>query len=715
MVSSVEMAIGGATLSIESGRVAKQADGAVIIKYGETVLLVTVVASKEPDFTRGFFPLFVDYREKFYASGKIPGGFFKREGRPSEKEVLNARLVDRPIRPFFPKGYLHEVQLMVMVLSYDQENDPDILGIIGASAALGISGIPFDERIGAVKVGRIGGKFIINPASSQLEESDIDITVAGTDSSIVMVEGGANELPEIELLEAFKLAHEEIRKIISLQKELVEKCGKPRKEYNVLEIDDGLKAELQSTAPKKVIEALAIPEKEQRVEALKHLRDEFITKYSEDYPDSEIAISWILEDIEKREMRKMILEEGKRLDGRGLDEIREIKCDIGYLPRTHGSALFTRGQTQALVVVTLGTSSDEQMIDDLEGISHKSYMLHYNFPPFSVGEVGMIRGPGRREIGHGNLAERALKSVIPDEMEFPYTVRIVSDILESNGSSSMATVCGGSLSLMDAGVPVKDSIAGIAMGLVKDGEQYRILTDILGIEDHLGDMDFKVAGTKKGVTAIQMDMKTQGIDFHILEEALAKAKEARIHILDVMNSCISKPRPNLSPYAPRIITITVDRDKIRDVIGPGGKIIRKIIEETGAKVDIEDDGVITIASVDQHAGELALERIKEIAVGPEVGKTYWSTVKSITNFGAFVEFLPGKEGLVHISELAEGRVRRVEDLVRVGDRIRVKLIGIDNLGRVKLSRKAALMEEKQENSKPREDHDNRRPKRNQKR
>jgi polyribonucleotide nucleotidyltransferase len=699
MIFSVETAVGGSILSIESGRVAKQADGAVIVKYGETMVLATVVASKEPDFTRGFFPLLVDYREKFYASGKIPGGFFKREGRPTEKEILNARLADRPIRPFFPEGYSNEVQIMIMVLSYDQENEPDILGIIGASAALRISGIPFQETIAAVKIGRLEGNFVINPTSSQVEESDVDITVAGTDSSIVMVEGSAREISEADLLEAFKRAHVEIKRVIALQNELAGKCGVPKKEFKSLEIDQNLKAEIEASAPGQVLGVLVIPEKEKRMVALEALRNQYLEKYREAYPGSEMAIAQTLEAIEKNVMRRLILEEEKRLDGRGVDEIREIKCEIGYLPRTHGSCLFTRGQTQALVVVTLGTSSDEQMIDDLEGISHKSYMLHYNFPPFSVGEVGAIRGPGRREIGHGNLAERALKPIIPDEMEFPYTIRIVSDILESNGSSSMATVCGGSLSLMDAGVPIREPVAGIAMGLITGGGKHKTLTDILGIEDHLGDMDFKVAGTSQGITAIQMDMKTQGINFEIMEEALEKARVARQHILNVMSRSISKPRPDLSPYAPRILTITVEKDKIRDIIGPGGKMIRKIIDETGAKVEVEDDGVVTIASVDQQAGELALERIKEITEGPMVGKVYWGVVKTTTAYGAFVEYLPGKEGLVHISELAEGRVKRVEDLLKVGDRIRVKLIGFDNLGRVKLSRKAALSEEKQPDSK----------------
>jgi len=694
MISNVEMEIGGATLSIESGRVAKQADGAVTVKYGETVLLVAVVASKKPDFKRGFFPLFVDYREKFYASGKIPGGFFKREGRPSEKEVLNARLIDRPIRPFFPKGYMNEVQVMVIVLSYDLENDPGILSMIGASAALSISGIPFEEPIGAVKIGRIGGEFIINPTSSQLNDSDVEITVAGTESSIVMVEGGAEGLTEAELIQTFKLAHSEIKRVVALQKELAGKCGKPRKEFEVLEVNEPLREEVLSVASDKVIEALAVSEKEKRIEALQNIRNELVEKYEETYPDSGSEISHVLEEIEKNELRRMILDEERRIDGRSLDDVREINCEIGFLPRTHGSAIFTRGQTQALVVVTLGTSSDEQMIDNLEGISHKSYMLHYNFPPFSVGEVGMVRGPGRREIGHGNLAERALKSAIPDGTDFPYTVRIVSDILESNGSSSMATVCGGCLSLMDAGVPIKDPIAGIAMGLVTDGKKYKVLTDILGVEDHLGDMDFKVAGSRDGVTAIQMDIKTQGISFEILEEALGKAKAARVHVLDAMSDCISVPKTELSPYAPRIITITVDKEKIREIIGPGGKVIRRITEETGAKIEIDDDGLVSIASIDEKAGQMALEQIKEIAVGPEVGKLYQGTVKSITNFGAFVEFLPGKEGLVHISELAEGRVNKVEDLLKLGDEIRIKLIGIDNQGRVKLSRKAALREEK---------------------
>ncbi len=692
MVNRVELNIDGKTLAIEKGRVAKQASGAVLVQYGDTIVLVSVVASDEPDYGRDFLPLFVDYREKSYAAGKIPGGFFKREGRPSEKEILSARQIDRPLRPFFPKGYLHEVQIMATVLSYDQENDPDILSVIGASTALAVSDIPFPVCLGAVKIGLGPDGYIINPTTAQLEENRLDITVVGTKDSVVMVEGGALEISEDELLGAIKTAQKPITQIIELQENLQELCGKEKKSFSPLPIDPELEKKVREEATRQVTEALLLQEKSERNDKLNEIRNTLIEKLADDYPESEAMIHQFVDDIEKEEMRRMILEENKRVDGRGPDDIRPISCEVGVLPRTHGSALFTRGQTQALAVVTLGTSSDEQRIDSIEGESSKAFMLHYNFPPFSVGEVRMIRGPARREIGHGALAERALKATIPHESVFPYTIRIVADILESNGSSSMATVCSGSLSLMDAGAPIKAAVAGIAMGLVKEDDKVSVLTDILGDEDHIGDMDFKVSGTHEGITAFQMDIKIEGISYDIMEDALTKAREARLNILDTMNKTIAEPRAKLSTYAPRIITMTVRKDRIGDIIGPGGKVIRGIIEETGAKIEVEDDGSLVIASIDQEAGEKAMEMIKKIIEEPEIGKLYYGTVKNILAFGAFVEILPRVEGLVHISEVDYKRIERVEDVLKVGEKVWVKLIGIDDQKRIKLSRKAALDE-----------------------
>ncbi len=692
MINKVELDINETRLIIEHGRVAKQANGAVLVQYGETIVLVSAVASEKPDYARGFLPLYVDYREKSYAAGKIPGGFFKREGRPSEKEILNARKIDRPLRPFFPKGYFHEVQIMAIVLSYDQENDPDILALIGASAALAVSDIPFPVCLGAVKVGMGPEGYIINPTSGQLEGSRLDITVVGTKDSVVMVEGEALEVSEAELIGALKMAQGTIAQVIEIQEKLRGLCGKEKRDFSPPPVDPALEKHLIDVATDPVREALQFQEKEDRRSRLSELRDRLVEEFAEEFPDSEMAINQYIDDIEKRIMRRMILDRGKRVDGRGYDDIRPIDCEVGFLPRTHGSALFTRGQTQALAVVTLGTSSDEQRIDNIEGESSKSFMLHYNFPPFSVGEVRMIRGPARREIGHGALAERALKASIPQDSLFPYTVRIVVDILESNGSSSMATVCSGSLSLMDAGVPTKFPVAGIAMGLVKEDDRSVVLTDILGDEDKIGDMDFKVTGTREGITAFQMDIKIKGISLEVFEEALEKARKARISILGTMDRAISRPRSDLSPYAPRIISMTVPRDRIGDIIGPGGKMIRRIIEETGSKIDVEDDGSVVIASVDQGAGERARKMIEKIIEEPEVGKIYHGTVKNTLSFGAFVEILPKVEGLVHISELDHKRVAKVEDVVKVGDKVWVKLIGIDDQHRIKLSRKAALDE-----------------------
>ena len=690
MAERVEVDLGGRSLIIETGKVAKQSHGAATVRSGDTIILATVVEAKQVDVEQDFFPLFVDYREKAYAAGKIPGGFFKREGRPSEKEIVSARLIDRSLRPLFPEGYFNEVQIMVMVLSSDQENDADVLGLVGASAALGISSIPFYQPIGAVRVGRINNRFIINPLFSELEESEMNLVVAGTKDYINMVEGGCQEVSEEDLLAALEFGHERIKLTVEIQEQLLSRCGKPKREVEPPPKNPELKEAVTNLAFEKIKEANRTPDKIERENKLDELLDSVTLELLEKFPESENQIKAILQELEKQDMRKMILTEGKRVDGRDINQIRPISCEVGVLPRTHGSAIFTRGQTQSLAVATLGTKIDEQRTDDLEGESSKSYMLHYNFPPFSVGEIRPIRGPGRREIGHGALAERAIQPVVPKEEVFPYTIRIVSDILESNGSSSMATVCGGTLSLMDAGVPIKAPVAGVALGLIKDEEKVAILSDILGVEDHLGDMDFKVTGTRKGITAFQMDLKMAGIDLNLLNQALKRAKEGRLHVLDIMEQTIAKPRPQLSAYAPRIIILKVKPDKIGEIIGPGGKTIRGIIEQTGAKIDIEDDGSIFIASVDQKAGELAQELILKLTEEPEMGKEYTGKVKRVTAFGAFVEILPGQDGLVHISELDTRRVNRVEDVLNVGDEVKVKIIGIDVDGKIKLSRKACF-------------------------
>ena len=689
MITTKETTLNNMPYQIEHGRVAKQANGAVMVRFGDTVILATAVGSEEPT-TQDFFPLSVDYREKAYAAGKIPGGFFKREGRPSENEILSSRLIDRSLRPLFPEGYKNEVQVMVTVLSADKENDPDVLGITGASAALAISDIPWDGPVAGVRVGRVNGQFIANPTYAQLENSDLDLVIAANEDSIVMVEGESWEVSEADMIAALEFGHQAARELIRLQKELVEEVGKEKQEVVTPEIPEGLEEKVKELAQGRIQEILNITEKKERRNQLKEFYNEIIESLQEEYPESEAFIKEILYKIEKDLTRRMILEESRRLDGRGLDDIREITCEVGLLPRTHGSCLFTRGQTQALAVITLGTKIDEQKMDELEGEFFKSYMLHYNFPPFSVGEVRPLRGPGRREIGHGFLAERALKPVIPSEEVFPYTIRIVSDILESNGSSSMATVCAGSLALMDAGVPTKDQVAGIAMGLVKEHENYKILTDILGDEDHLGDMDFKVAGTKNGITAFQMDIKIKGLSMDIMSEALEKARQARLKILDIMNAALDKPRPELSKYAPRIISFKVDTDSIGAIIGPGGKVIRDIIDKTGATIDIDDDGTVKIASVDPRSGLKAKSIIEGLVETPEIGKIYRGKVKKITSFGAFVEILPGKEGLLHISEIEPFRINKVEDVLKVGDEVLVKLIRIDDSGKLNLSRKAAM-------------------------
>ena len=690
MVIQKETEIGGRKLILETGRIATQAPGSVLVQYEGTVVLVTSVSSMEKTDNFEFSPLSVDYREKAYASGKIPGGFFKREGRPSEKEILSSRLVDRPIRPLFSKYFPYETQVVALVLSSDGETEADTLSIIGASAALSISDIPFNGPIGAVKIGKIDGRFVVNPTFTQLVSSNMEIVVAGSENSIIMVEGEAKEVSEEEMIEALQFAHNEIKKVIPIQRELMGMYGKEKRPLGTNNINEDLYNKIKDLSFDKIKEILSNKDKTVRRKASLELFDNLILNFKENIENetvTETDLKYVLQELEREEMRRMITENSMRIDGRGLNDIREITCEIGILPRTHGSALFTRGQTQALCVTTLGTKVDEQKIEGLEGEFWKSYMLHYNFQPFSVGEVKPVRGPGRREIGHGFLAERALKPVIPKEDVFPYTIRIVSDILESNGSSSMASVCAGSLSLMDAGVPVKDAVAGIAMGLVMENNKISILTDILGDEDHLGDMDFKVAGTKQGITAFQMDVKIEGITFDILYEALKKAKEGRFFILDVMNKTISKPRERISTYAPKIITFKIDPLSIGLIIGSGGKVIREIQEKCGVAISIENDGTIFISATLEENGTKAKDMIKDILEVPEVGKIYNGKVKKIMPFGAFVEIMPGKEGLLHISEIETYRIKKVEDVLKVGDDVEVKVIKIDPQGKIDLSRK----------------------------
>jgi len=689
MTYKLQTEIGGRDLIIETGKIAKQAGGAVTVQYGETVILATVVVSDEPR-DQDWFPLFVEYREKAYAAGKIPGGFFKREGRPMEKEVLSARLVDRPIRPLFPKGFMNEVQVIISVLSTDQENDADVLGLIGASTALGLSSAPFQGPVAAVRVGKLGDEIVINPTFSQLEDSVLDLVVAGNGESIVMFEGRAKEVSEEIVLQALAAAKPVLGQIIDLQNELVSQCGLPKQHFEPVSPDEELIAAVRELAADRMVEINTTAMKEGRKQLLVELRKNTIEALSERFPEKESEIKAAIEQLEKTDMRQRIISDGVRVDGRRLDEIRPISCQVSILPRTHGSALFTRGQTQSLAVTTLGTKMDEQKIDALEGESWKSYMLHYNFPPFSVGEVRPIRGPGRREIGHGALAERAIQSVIPSDESFPYTIRIVSDILESNGSSSMATVCAGSLSLMDAGVPVKSAVAGLAIGLIQEGDRDAILTDILGLEDHLGDMDMKVTGTQTGITSVQMDLKISGIGESILAEALERARVGRLSILDSMYETLAAPREELSPYAPRIISLKIDPEKIGAVIGPGGKIIRKITEETGAKIDIDDDGTVTIASTDPEGGPRAAEIIRTLTAEVEEGQIYTGKVVKIMDFGAFVELLPGRDGLLHISQLDHHRVEKVTDVLKVGDEVKVKVLEVDDGGKIRLSRKALL-------------------------
>jgi polyribonucleotide nucleotidyltransferase len=689
MYRKLEIEFAGRPLSLETGRLAKQAHGAVLAQYGDTVVLATVVSAYTARDKIDFLPLTVDYQEKTFAAGKIPGGFFKREGRPSEKEILTSRLIDRAMRPQFPKGYDKEAQIIVNFFSVDRENDPDTLALIAASAALEVSDIPFSGPVAAVRMGRVDGKLVINPLLAELEESDISLVVAAKQDSIVMLEGGAQIVDEEAILDALFTAHEEMRAIFELQQELRRLAGKPKREFKPKDYDHALLAAVRERMAVDLEIALKISGKKERNTALYALEDKVTEEVSVRFADRKREISEACEKVLRDRVRRVILEQDQRIDDRTSTQIRPISAQVKVLPRTHGSAVFTRGETQALATVTLGTSSDEQRIDALVGERYKKFMLHYNFPPFSTGEVKFLRGASRREIGHGALAERALAAVLPPEEDFPYTIRVVSEVLESNGSSSMATVCGGSLALMDAGVPITAPVAGIAMGLVKEGEQVRVLTDILGDEDHLGDMDFKVAGTAAGVTAIQMDNKVGGVTRDVMRQALHQARDARLFVLSVMEQALAQPRTEVSTFAPRIVKLHIKPDKIRDVIGPGGKVIRGLVEETGCKIDIEDDGTVLIASSDSAAMERAISAIEAITAEPEVGRIYDGKVRKIVEFGAFVEIMPGTDGLLHISQLSNERVRRVEDVLHEGDEIKVKVLDVDRSGKIRLSLREA--------------------------
>jgi len=701
MVYTKEVQIGKQKLIFETGKLAKQANGAVIVRYGDTMVLVTAVAGElRPDVD--FFPLSVEYREKAFAAGKIPGGFFKREGKPTDKEVLTSRLIDRPLRPLFSDNYRNDTQVAAFVYSYDSENDSDVIAACAASAALTISDIPFLEPIGEVRVGRINGEFVINPTLQETELSDIELVVAGTESSIMMVEGEAKELSEQVMLDALKFAHTEIKKIIEVQKELRELCGKPKMEVVEKVVDQNLLNDITALAHDKFKAIVSsVLAKEERSAQNHTLTDEVLAALAEKYPEQETAIKEILHDMEKDLMRKRILNEGLRLDGRNTTQVRPITIELGILPRPHATALFTRGETQSLTTLTLGAKGDEQIIDGLQPEYKKRFLLHYNFPPFSVGETGRFSGVGRREVGHGNLAERSLKNIIPTEEKFPYIIRLNSDILESNGSSSMATVCAGSLALMEGGVPVKCAIAGIAMGLVKEKEKFAILTDILGNEDHLGDMDFKVAGSESGITGLQMDIKIQGISYEIMEKALAQAKEGRLHILKIMNEAIAEARPNISDYAPRIFTTKVPTEKIGAVIGPGGKVIQKMQKDFCVDINIEEDGTVSIAGQDATLAKAAKEYIKLLVSEPEVGKNYTGKIMKITDFGAFVEILPGTQGLLHISQIDNKRINKVTDVLKEGEMVKVKLLAVEG-GKFSLSRKALLNESTSQDSEEKE-------------
>jgi len=696
MIDQISIPVGSKSLDIQIGKLAKQADGSAVVRFGDTVVLATAVFSKEPKENAEFFPLTVDYRENTYAAGRIPGGWFKREGRPTEKEILTSRLIDRPMRPLFPKGFNHETQIIAFVLSADGQNDPDVLAINGASVALTCSSAPFYAPVGAVRVGRLDGNFILNPTNAERDKADLDLIVCGTDDAVVMVEGGAREVSEQTLIDAILFGHEAVRQIVGAQLQLQRRGGFQKPSWQAPEAyPAGLFAEIRRAWQEPMMAAMTLPNKISSYNEIKAVKKAAVSMVPEAEADKRKSVAKAMDDLVKVLTRETILS-GKRLDGRGFDQIRPITCEVGLLPRTHGSALFTRGETQALVTATLGTSDDAQIIEEYEGESEHTFLLHYNFPPFSVGEAKFMRGPSRRDIGHGNLARRSLSPMLPSEDAFPYTVRVVSDILESNGSSSMATVCGGTLALMDAGVPIKAPVAGVAMGLVSEGGQFAILTDIAGQEDHYGDMDFKVAGSREGITALQMDIKIKGLRRDILEKALAQARDGRLHILEKMAAALDSPRANISRFAPRIFTIQIPKDRIRDVIGSGGKTIRSIIEETGCKIDVEDSGKVSIASSDEAAAMKAIEIIEGLTQEPEIGKVYRGKVRRVEAYGAFVEILPGQDGLVHISELAPYRVRQTTDVVKEGDEVTVKIIAVDPMGKIKLSRKQALSKEETE-------------------
>ena len=693
MEVSFKAKVGHNTLSIETGKMALQADGAVMVRYGETMVLVTVVSTDEIREGIDFVPLSVEYKEKGYAAGRIPGNYFRREvGRPSEKETLTARIIDRPIRPLFPKNYRYETQVIATVLCVDNENDPDTLAVIGASAALEMSDIPFAGPIGCVRVGRIQGDFRVNPTREEIEESDINLIVAGSKDAIVMVEGGGLFVKEEDMLEAIFFGHKALQPIIELQAKLKEAVGQPKRSAPVSEIDESLAKDVELLAAERIKEAIMVPEKLKRRDTLNRVKTDLVANIGDRYADSEQQVDEIFHNLERKIMRNLAVAESRRIDGRKFDEIRPITCEVGLLPRTHGSALFRRGETQALAVVTLGSTSDEQRVETLDGNVFMPFMLHYNFLPFSVGEARRFGSPGRREIGHGGLSTRAVEKVLPDRDNFDYTIRVVSEILESNGSSSMATVCATSLALMDAGVPTTAPVAGIAMGLIKEGDEVRILSDILGDEDHMGDMDFKVAGTRDGITSLQMDIKIEGLSKPIMQKALNQARMGRLFILDKMEETIKEPRPEISPYAPKLLSLKINPDKIRDVIGPGGKVIRAIQLETDSRIDIDDSGLVKILGVDEASGEKALKMIQEIVREAEVGAIYEGTVRKIMDFGAFVEIFPGTDGLVHISQLDSKRVNKVSDILREGDKVMVKVLEVDRDGKIRLSRKAAMGE-----------------------
>ena len=693
MIDQISVPLGSKSLDIQIGKLAKQADGAAVVRFGDTVVLATAVFSKEPKENAEFFPLTVDYREPTYAAGRIPGGWFKREGRPTEKETLTSRLIDRPVRPLFPKGFNHETQIVAFVLSSDGQNDADILAINGASVALTCSVAPFYAPIGAVRVGRLDGRFVLNPTNAERDKSDMDLIVCGTNDAVCMVEGGAKEVSEREMIDAILFGHEAVRQIVAAQLELQRRGNFQKPHWQAPEAyPAALFAEVRQAWQEPMMAAMTLPNKIASYAEIKAVKKAVISLVPETEAERRKQVAKAADDLVKVLTRETILA-GKRLDGRAFDQIRPIACEVGILPRTHGSSLFTRGETQALVTATLGTADDAQIIEEYEGESEHTFLLHYNFPPFSVGETKFMRGPSRRDIGHGNLARRSLAPMLPSEDAFPYTVRVVSDILESNGSSSMATVCGGTLALMDAGVPIKAPVAGVAMGLVSDGDRFAVLTDIAGQEDHYGDMDFKVAGSRQGITALQMDIKIKGLRRDILEKALEQARAGRLHILETMTAALPSPRPNISRYAPRIFTIQIPKDRIRDVIGSGGKTIRSIIEATGCKIDVEDSGKVSIASSDEAAALRAIEIIESLTQEPEIGKVYTGKVRRVEAYGAFVEIMPGQDGLVHISELAPYRVRQTTDVVKEGDEVTVKIIAVDPMGKIKLSRKQALSKE----------------------